>query len=903
MLRVLVLTMALFFASAVVSSGLAGSAEEAAALRKQGEVVAAELDRAETQGYVVDYQRRLLREAEAHLEKPALVHPAEARIDFHALAKYKILLAKGSTIAMKLPMWARELKYVKAPRPNDREVAYVSVFDGGFRRWTWDGGHGIRPIPVAMDELDKWHAQGFRTINYVTACRTPISYVLMPHGEEWTDGEAQKYVSQYWHNGERWWGMSGRFDGYQSILADKLEFAARLGLDGIHLDDAYGNMYQLAPVFEKNPYFVVCPNGWGKLFMEDKSELRYNVLAMIEGSGTPYPGSWDGWFARLRQNTKQSYNIPMWGALNSDAVGNISDLAFASELATKMSDACGDDKDVPSDAALSFSRRFSDYLYGDFVDVYAPENVVKLDRPTLRSITNERTLLDGSKELIIHVLNMEVSKRDVKPARDIQIEVSPGDFPLPNPLVVTFLRPGAVAIELKYESAGGKISFKVPEVEVWGVAVVGTAVPPRVTLRRPALGVPVPLDRNVVAGESFEVTAQIEKRAPAERDFTLELNLPKGWKAKAAGETPAEKRFTIEVPKGIPEGPCAVTPIVRSDKSLAGWPLQLLVTKLVSLRLAPCWLDVPTRGKRQLALDVGNNLARPTDVSIQLGLPPGLQSSKSQFALKLKPFERQRVSFEVETTGVPEGVTFWNTLDVPIVAKTTAGGAAFDETLPLRLFLRPFDVYTRGVQPVIMHGYPNLRVPMGPANYVVGFNPKDKALGETIELAKKALDGGGLSVLWLASQDVAGNVKDLEAFVEAGGGLVYHGAPFVDRLCPVTGGGTQAEAKVLNIEQHRLTKLVYDAKKAFDGPFSRYQVKAKPGAEVLASFEDGSPAIIVWQKGKGRIAYIAGDLGVVSEERYDFRKRMEPVNLWHLTGIYYMLLEWAAAGTCLVDTQ
>jgi hypothetical protein len=224
------------------------------------------------------------------------------------------------------------------------------------------------------------------------------------------------------------------------------------------------------------------------------------------------------------------------------------------------------------------------------------------------------------------------------------------------------------------------------------------------------------------------------------------------------------------------------------------------------------------------------------------------------------------------------------------------GGAEGISPVRLRVFPALFSVYHAGVEKLIMHGYPN-----------VYFR------GSDFEAARKRLEEGEYVALWLVDQDPEQFAPLVDWFLAHGGGVIWMGRPLPGENCPAALEAENARAQALSLLNTgdawaRLTAPVLPFKGYFQSGegFRACKVRPQPWGRVIATWgpevppaavqPQGSPAVVVSTDPARRLAYVASDLGVASEEGYRFEDRFHVWNQWYLTYLYYNLLAWAAGA-------
>ena len=444
---------------------------------------------------------------------------------------------------------------------------------------------------------------------------------------------------------------------------------------------------------------------------------------------------------------------------------------------------------------------------------------------------------------------------------------------------------------------GDALTFDVPGVRVWGIAVIGQRLFPRVSLNLRSRGGALlqhPLDNYVVPGEGFQVDARSEQLGPVAEDFGLKLGLPAGWQAsQVPAGSEAMRRFVVSVPATAScDRGYAVTPVVtKGGATMPSFPLQVEAKPRLTFRLFPPCVDSPARRPSDVQLEVKNNSAAAS-AHVDLAPPEGWRVSQSQFEAELGPGEFKRLPFSLWAPDM--GVTFWYHQDVPLSLKWRLGTSEGTTAVSVRVFPALFSVYHEGVEKLIMHGYPNLYF-----------------RGGDFAAAEKALEAGEYVTLWLVNQDPTKCAPLVDRFLARGGGVVWMGSPFPGGNCPVTLEAEQAQPRSIALSHGqepglRLSAPVLRFREYYESAngFRAWKVKAKDWARVAAVWGaeerrsglgiEGSPAVVLSADPNRRIVYVGSDLETTTEESYHFEDRLHRESHWYLTYYLYHLLAWAA---------
>jgi len=830
-------------------------------------------------------------------------------------ARDALLRAKGALIALRLPPWTKELRYFYTDAAWGKEgVEFLDprrgvVFMSG-REWalkgfpeTQDGlwyRCNCRPTMDGIRLIERFHAEGKRVGTYMSGGMMAITYALLPDSEEdWTDDFMREYAGHYWHGRrERFWGARDPSSEWHERIAphmifsnwiiSQLEFSKRIGFDFIHLDEAFGRYPDARSLSELNPNFVVCPNNLARMYV-DEENWRFGWTAMGESLG--HPSRWDEFHKRMRQRSLRARNIIWWGwhayALFEEAYQNLS---YATTLANKGTDVSHSN---PSDEYVGFSRRLSDYIYSSYVDIYVPQDVVRaVGAPeSLRTIVNRRVLASGREELVIHLLNV---KPDFPFIKQVGLEVDLSSFQVRQPPTVTFAAPELDVKVLEAEVEGQKVRFEAPEIRTWGVIVIGEPIFPRVELRfKSRGGVPVanPLDNGFVPGEEIEVEARVEEIVPTE--YSIDLHLPEGWEYEEIDGGKNLRLFRVMPLFAEKDRGYAITPIVRKGgEAIPSWPLTLQATDKICFRLVPPMAESPyVRADYELEV---KNYSGAGAVKFTLKPLGGWKIDRTEFEMSMEAGETRKVAISMAPPDYR--IRFWDQLDVNIPIDWTFQGFNGSANVRVRVFPARFYIYSKGVERMIMHSYPNL--------YFI----------DDLEEAKSALKRGDYVTLWLVNQDPEEYGPVVDEFISMGGGVVWMGEPFPGDNCPITLEEKNLESKtmrylaLLGEPEDRLLAPAKRKRAGYESEpgFKIFKVKANDWGKVLAVWGrppegsvgevEGTPAVVISKDQKRRIVYIGSDLETESEEAYRFEDRNHHESHWYQTYIFYNLLNWASGA-------
>lgn len=836
-------------------------------------------------------------------------------------AKQSLLRAKGALISLRLPNWARELRYyyvggqaTESVEAFDdlRGVVFMSGSDWALKGFpeSQDGlwyRCNCRPTPEGIAMIEKFHEEGKRVGTYMSGGMMAITYALLPDSEDdWTDEFMRQYAGHYWHGSrERFWGARGSSSEWNDSIPpnmdfsrwmmDQLEFARRIGFDYVHLDEAFGKYCDASYLSERNPNFVVCPNNLARMYVDE--DWRFGWTSMGESIGSPR--NWDEFHRNMRERSMRACNIPWWGWHGYESFEKeYLNLSFVTTLADKGTDVS---HSHPSDDYIRFSRRFSDYLYGPYVDVYVPQDIVTPDSPprSLRTILNRRALSEGRQQLILHVLNIDPNVPSLENQR---IEVDTSGFGIKWPPAITFASPELGVRQLRTETADRKIRFEVPKIITWVLVLIGEEIFPQVELSLRLRGKTPPtdpLDNGFVPGQLIEVEARVSRIVPVEYD--LQLHLPEGWKIiKKKSERIDENTdlfwFGILPMFARKDRAYAITPLVRVHGTAApSFPLLLQARDRLCMRLIPPMVESPCVVSKH-ELEVRNH-GESGSFALSLELPQGWVSDKTSFNLDLKSGEARKIPLELRPCN--HHIRLWEHLDVDIPMRWKLDDVSGIDRVKVRVFPTKFYVYAEGIDKKIMHSYPNL------------YFLKD------LEEARSALKEGQYVAIWLAACDPKTHGAIADEFLNLGAGVLWMGEPFHGKNCPVSGEKNHLLSKTIRylalkdqpegvlLGPALRKRALYEAETGFR--VSR--VSAKDWGAVCAIWGaspkdqpdtiEGTPAVVISKDPKKRIIYIGSRLETASEDNYHFEDRRHHESHWYQTYLFYSLLNWASGAYVL----
>ncbi|HYA21721.1 MAG TPA: hypothetical protein VEG31_00875, partial [Thermoproteota archaeon] len=569
-------------------------------------------------------------------------------------ARESLLRAKGALIALKLPRWAKELRYyyldsiwgeerVESLDPR-RGVVFMSGTEWALKGFPESQGGlwnrcNCRPTREGIDLIEKFHAEGKRVGTYMSGGMMAITYALLPDSEEdWTDDFMRWYAGAYWHGQkERFWGARGSSSEWNANLPApmdfsewmmrQLEYAQRIGFDFVHLDEAFGAYPDARELSARDPDFVMCPNNLARMYVDEEG-WRFGWTAMGESLG--HPSDWDDFNRKMRQRSMMTRNIPWWGwHTYKPFEKGYHDLTLATSLANRGTDVAHSE---PSDECIEFTRKFSDYVYGSYIDTYASQDIVNARDapPNLRTIVDRRVLSSGREELIVHLLNI---KPETSSINNIDLEVNISAVRVKSPPVVTLIAPGTLPKPIEIATKPDRLEFKIPSIETWSIVVIGESLFPRVELRlisRDGTPITDPLDNGFVPGHEIQVAATLEEPVPAQ--YSLKLHVPNGWRSEETGKEGSTRTFKV-MPLFAEEGRAyAITPVVEKDReNCPSWPLVLQAVEEVGFRLIYPVLESPS-GECHHALEVRNR-GKAKILKFRLRLPDGWKAERTEFAM------------------------------------------------------------------------------------------------------------------------------------------------------------------------------------------------------------------------------------------------------------------------------
>ncbi len=895
-------------------------------LKARMEQARKELADAKSLNYPVFHAEQELAVAEHYLRRLPEVETLGEFRGSRDTASEALRRLKGFLICVRIPQFSKEMPGGHQRMPGFRQLSGCYAYPAD--------KESIRK------KVDEPHSRGHLATLYFGMHMPYATYPWLPGDERWRAMRDGKKFTYYPGSGTVWSCLA--FKEWSEQCIDSAKFAARLGFDSIELDESYtcagcaacqefrrsrgmpptpfGATYKSPAVDyikmagslrEENPEIAVCTNAFGWTAI-DEPEYVYNVQAMHETVGGKAQLDWDYAASLYRGWVLHTGNVPTYGVLYLSRYfkpGYWYDITTASAQASRvmsMVDPCGE----PTE---SFMHRYSDYIFGDFVDLYLTKDclpntinqeVVRSlkDLPKVRMYVNERNLPDGTKDLVIHLFSID----DGAIVTDIPLEVDTEKVNLGGRSSVTILSPGLPAHTVQAAVAGGKLSFRVPSLKMWNLVVVGAPVGPTVKLDTPY--------KEVHAGERFEVTAEVENVGAGPVSGSVALRAPEDWEIGGAQEFRLEQGQKTKMIYQVTAGSrprhefYAIYPeIAANGVTCVSWPVkvQLRPADEVRLWITPQWTHGRTE-REQFVLHGKSTRDKPVSLTVKAQFPDGWKPAAANFTLTLEP-HKEAVS-ETVTVAIPvQDQSLWDRKDVKV--KLTGGieGAERSWESEVRVFrYRTYianwmlGCFADGAGPPLIRlgGWPNFYL-----DYATSFSSMAKAAGQKI-------DSGDYAVAFWAStasarDKVSKYEAELQKLLDKGVGLVFQESIFTpqiefkgefadnsdfsaSKLCPVEFLGKSSASTITFLPNHVITR---------DLPFKSFtaskemevaKVKAKDWAKVIATWEDGTPAVVVSTDPKRRVAYIGCQF-----RREGCTFSIDAPEKWALIPFYARMSEWA----------
>ena len=941
---------------------------------------------AEHKGYAIFYAKQLCEEAIGLIERALKDEQSEEEV-LLSNTEELLMRAKANWVTIKLPRWTKEhyarltcvpleipLEGLNVPRYR-QIVSNLSPFVNTFILDGWaDAGGGNGQNRGLENDLasfiDECHNRGLHFRSYIESMLFPRGYPPeeFPNGEEWQMLMKDGRPSTEYSRGIYHLHLCKNNPGWQNYSIDRMRFAARVGIDCVFYDstnerECFCKICQetgktpqqvseevisrsINALKEVNPEVVLCPNNKefrslnvfedGVFFMHEygfgysphEAYARdYNALQKWHHYVTKAAPEW----------TKLVRGMPRLGwAFGAPTEPFWENIYYATFRINKTSPFF--ENPQPSGEWFEFSHRFCDYIYGDFVSLFTPQDIVTIEnRPeTLGNIIRERVLPDGSSELVLHLLNLNESK---VPFQDISVKVDLSKTNLVMPFRLTLCSVEGEIQGIDYKLQGKTLYFIIPQIKSWSFAVIGHTLYPQVNL-----GIK---DREIISGERLEVKAVIKNLIAERVDGTLKLLLPEGWTCdqekkeyqidKAKEETIS---FTVGVPSSTKEGVYAITPLLSQGKiEIPSFPLQLVVTKGIKFKINPPWADSPTPPGKKVSyiLKIKNNFQRRVMGEISFKLPSDWKIDKASIPIDLSPDEEKGYPIYLQ---VPDrGLKIWEYKDEEIIISFYAKELSIKESYPIRISSphvfaiyvtsekdRPSNVMYRLNYAIEEIGPPGIRVEIYSkesqlAEKTASFSlPKGMEVEVELQPVKRAIerarylaDQGHYVVLWFRSY-LTGETRieeytsELQELLHMGVGLILQEDILEDNplfsksnICPVDFVEKSRTKGLKILQNHPITSDLpkYD----FSQDFTCSQVKIKDWGETIAVWGDNSPAIVVSKDPNRRVIYIGSFLDLPKEESWFFwpwaHGSLGGLEKGKLIPFYRNLIRWAAIGDLL----
>lgn len=833
----------------------------------------------------------------------------EAKINVEESRLSAIRRAKGMLISLKLPKWAHECRFIGKWKDSDIEnfpSQDLSYFGREWGEWFCVA----RPTYGVLNRIDKWHAQKKRVAFYIENCLSPITMVLMPERSKWYSSFSKKYVSQYWHYGEEWWGFSGGFPEFQKWMATQIELLARIGFDAGFLDSSLstetqeeqdilmkspdlktaGGWVELQGILKKYPKLVLFLNNLGNTFIDD-SIIKYNTIAVSEiGLFSP---------EKVFTLSSSAYNSPLgvwcYTRLLPSSNQEYIDLAYAVSISHKIN-VCGSDLS-PAPKIREFIQKYSDYIYHPANEIYISQERMKSIPSGIKYLISQRHLSLDKRLLIVHLYNTSLAEKKM----DIGLTLDLSNINLPQPSLITYLTAENEPVKLKGVKTGSDLNILVPNLWGYGVIVIGEPIFPRIEeVEQVPKGW---LYQIKVAKNIGEFMLPLKIKNIDKRKWIISFNVPKGWKVIPQKEEITEDKdlsLSISVPGNCKEGIYAITPIFTDENGnfASVWPIQIEITSPLTFKYSPAFGY--RKGKKTIKLRVTNNTDKKIDnLNLKVEFPKGWIDSEVYNVQELEPKKSIEISLLLNLPLLKDA-KLWDFKDFESKINWSFGKEKGEEILSFRVFPTSIYVFPGDVLGIFkeiawyLSGFPELRFIKGRGQDALSF-----------------LEAGNPSVIWLRGDDkyyrshrlFRGSLKE---FLKKGGGVIMVGK--IDLTVDLTKEevellpveiGEECEKENLKLVQSPITKDIYNLKKEFSGKFKALKIKPKEWGEVIATWGDGTPAIVISKKPDLKVAYVSSYL----EGDYDFgegepgritEKWDQPSNLWLIKALYYELFRWAS---------
>ena len=759
-----------------------------------------------------------------------------------------------------------------------RDVVFLS------RRWgiPWS----VARPSVSLSEIENYHRRGRKVAFYIEGALSPTTMILLPGRVKWRTPFSNQYANAYWRDGKEWWGFSGTFLEHQEWIAKQIELLARMGFDGGYIDSALSsknNAYEqnvvkntqalrrggwigIERVIKKYPHLVVGLNNFGNSFIDDPV-LKYNMPAMYELKGRPLSSEF---YEEIRRFARENFNAPLWCWLSlRSSLRKYTNLVYGVLLAHKINLVSSGIN--PDPEFQIFAREFSLYILNPANELFVSQERLEVFSSDLKYVLLSRKLLSGKTQLVAHLFNLSSSER-----KNVEISMDTEGILLPTPLKITYLTPGNEPIELKYKKNLRGLRFTLPYLKTWGVLVVGAPVFPSIE------------SRFIETTSSFTFSLQVKNFSG--RKYLLSFLVPERWKIYPAKMNLTEESQSVQIkvaiPEGYPEGLYAITPVLEDEfgNRISTLPTQVRIVPPLSFVWDPPYISSPSRKEQLIKLRVSNNTDKRIKTELEIKPCQGILEEGINEKVELPP--RQSSVVEVRVKPEISDINLWGFRDVYLKVSWRSSNRKGTANVPLRLFPAPFRVYPGDILKIFRV---NEYSPWGFPQLI--FSPGG------IKEALEKIDKGEYCMVWIDEYNARDfSSEEIKVFLKKGGGMVLTSTTYSDTtLLPVEPGKRSLRKKLILLRSP-ITEPIFRLKREFEGEFKVMEVqRVKKGGKVIATWEDGSPAIVISEKHGKRIAFVGSRL----EGDYTFGKRGEKFieenwqkNLWLITGLYNQIFRW-----------
>ncbi|MCD4823513.1 MAG: hypothetical protein K8S55_02820 [Phycisphaerae bacterium] len=837
-----------------------------------------EIRKASSEGYCVKPIEQLL-----DTNTPQIVS-REMKIDLAKAQVECVRRAKGMLVSLKLPVWGHDFAF------GDRQVHHYER--------TWGTCFSVaRPLPDIIKNIDKSHAAGKKATFYIEGCLAPTTMLLMPGRVAWKTPCSDWYANYYWHRRDEWLGFSGTSKEHQRWIGQQLKLLAELGFDGGYVDStlssqnnvlevdsrrnkqylASGGWTEIQKMIREYPDFVVGMNGYSNPYIDD-AVLKYNMLPMCEFGASP--SNWAAFRNTVNGFSLVCYNTPgiLWDEMEralkkakvpANKRQGYVDLGYAVSISHKISPCAR--KTSISPKIKTFAHTYSDYIFSPFCEVYIAQNRVACEVEHFLALRRHD---NGKKDAILHIY----STTPEKILKNVKVKINLKDLPLPKPLTLTYLRPGKKPEQLKFNETGGNLETVIPEVDAWGIMIVGAPLFPQIKT--------VEVQKRAKGG-TYIVPLKIKN--PFQRNYSISFLCPSGWSATSTTKLPAEKSFAlpvkVSVPADCPNGLYAITPVLTDEfgNKMATWPIQFKVEKSLSFRFYPPFIRTPSKKPKTVKLEITNNTNVKFSGNVAVSFPKGWIKEKRLNTVRIAP--REKAFLEISIQPQDCRIKLWDFKDIPVEFKWDFGG----KKESYKGFLRalPSFFYVFGSDPLNIFREGEYRP--------TGFEQTIVMEMSSADALRNLEDNYG--TLWITKENYAEHKGRIREFLKKGGGGVVTGVSIEEKdILPVEIGEEKTKEH-LKLLKSPLTEDICRLRKSFAGKFKAKEIKPKKWGKVIATWGDGTPAIVVSQKPGMRVAFVASRL----EGDYEFGCRGKKTvnekwkkNLWLISALYSELFRWSA---------